>query len=102
MTNVKVDLADLFRHINSLNIAPKGCLEEEMELDFYKTVFLTFTESLVPDTFSNLIPIEFKICSIEKAKEFASSIGMNIVEGGSGRTYLSYSKGFENKKRSTS
>ncbi len=90
MANVKIDLAQLLRHINSLKNEPKG-IEEEMELDFYKTVSTTFFNNI--GSYSNLIPIDFEICTIEKAKEFALAIGLHIVEGGSGTTYLSISKG---------
>ena len=75
MATAKIDLADLFRQIQSLRLAPKGCLEKEMKLDFFKTVFETFAANLEHDSFQTLIPIEFKICSIDKAKKTFSIRG---------------------------
>jgi len=91
MANAKVDLAQLFRYIQGLCLAPVGGFPDvEEELDFYKTVFSTFLESLTRDSSSNVIPIKFEICPIEKAKELALSIGLHILEGKEDTIWLCY------------
>lgn len=94
MANTKIDLAELFRQIQHLNLKQDSDPEKEMKLDFYKTVFLTFFENLDPHCFQTLIPISFKVCPLDKAQEYALQLGLFIVEGGS-QVYLGFSKRLE-------
>lgn len=90
-----LDLSELFRTIKlSLADSSKSPEQKEQELDFYKTVFSTFL-SYLNSGYCSIIPISFKVCPIEKAKEYALPLGMHIVEGSSGTQYLSYSKGID-------
>lgn len=92
MANTRIDLAELFRQIQHLNLKQESDPEKEMKLDFYKNVFSTFFENLDPHCFQTLIPICFKICPIDKAQEYALPLGLYIVEGKS-ENYLSFSEG---------
>lgn len=94
MANTKIDLAELFRQIQHLNLKQESDPEKEMKLDFYKTIFLTFFENLDSHCFQTLIPICFKICPIDKAKQYADSLGLTVVEG-KFESYLSFSKSLE-------
>ena len=93
MPNVKVDLSESFREIMlSVSNSSKSPEERKEELDFYRSVFETFLSELGP-SYSSLIPIRFEVCPLEKAKQYALSLGMHIVEGSSGRHYLDFAKG---------
>ena len=88
------NLAELIRHIQSLKFVPESDSLEEAnaleEFDFYRSVFSVAIEAIDSQIYDNLIPISFTICSIDKAAELAKSIGMHIVEGGSGTVYLDF------------
>lgn len=94
MANTRIDLAELFRQIQHLNLKQESDPEKEMKLDFYKSIFLTFFENLDPHCFQTLIPISFKVCPLDKAQEYALSLGLYVVEGKS-ENYLGFSKGIE-------
>ena len=85
-----VNLSELIRRIQFLNTKTDPTQDELEELDFYLAVIDTVNESLLPGCISNLVPISFDICSVEKAKTYAINIGLHIAEGGSGTVYLSW------------
>ena len=89
----KMSLAELIRRTQSLT-NKKNISEEELEeLDFYVSLKNTLIQIFTPGNIGNLIPISFTTCSLELAKELANSLGLKVVEGGSGTLYLSWSKG---------
>ncbi len=95
MAKAEIDLAQLFRKIQHLNLKHvTDDPDKEMKLDFYKSVFSTFLENLDPYCFQTIIPISFEVCPIDKAQEYALSLGLHVVEGKS-QNYLSFSKGIE-------
>ena len=86
-------LAELIRHIQALVRIKDPTTEQVAELDFFVSLKDTLNEIFVPGSIGNLMPIHFTVCPLERAKELASSIGLKIVESGSGTVYLSWSKG---------
>ena len=86
------NLAELVRHIQSL----KTSKNSNEELDFYETILSVILDTLDSKLYQTIVPIEFIVCSVEKAKELARTIGMYIVEGGSGTLYICWSNGLNN------
>ena len=86
------DLSESFRKIKSSLVDSKKSLEErEQELDFFNTIFTSFLEN-INSGYYFIIPVHFNICPIDKAKQYAQSLGLYVVEGSSGCSYLSYGK----------
>lgn len=92
MPNTKT-LAEIIRRIQALTNTKQPTPEEIEELDFYISLKDTLNQIFVPGEISNLMPISFTTCPLEKAKELANSIGLKVVKGGSGTIYASWSKG---------
>lgn len=88
--NSSVNIAELIRRIQFLTNKKNPTYEESEELDFYIAVADTISKIFVPGCISNLVPISFNICSVEKAKTYAINIGLHICEAGSGKIYLSW------------
>lgn len=88
-----MSLAELIRHIQALTNLKDPTPEQVEELDFYMSLKDTLNQIFVPGEISNLMPISFTTCSLERAKELANSIGLKVVESGSGTIYVSWSKG---------
>lgn len=94
MPNAK-SLAEIIRRIQLLTNIKQPTPEQTEELDFYVSLKYTLSQIFIPGEIGNLIPIHFTICKLEKAKEIAKSIGLSIVESGSGTIYLSWAKGLD-------
>ena len=92
MPNTK-SLAEIIRRIQELTNLKNPTDEQLEELDFYMSLKNTLNEIFTPGTIGNLMPIHFSICKLEKAQEFAKSIGLFVTEGGSKTIYVSWSKG---------
>lgn len=84
----KLSVADFARKIQHLvHQRPLG-EEEEMELRFYFEVVQKIAEIDV----ENIVPLAGAY-PMEKAQNWAMSLGMHVVQGGSGKVYLSWTKG---------
>lgn len=55
--------------------------------DFIQTISKVVSDSI--NTIKNFVPVEFKLCSKDNAKKFASHIGIHIIEVHS-KMYLSW------------
>ena len=88
-----MSLAELIRRIQALTNSKEPTTEQVEELDFYVSLKDTLNQVFIPGNVGNIMPIYFTTCPLERAKELASSIGLKIVECGSGTNYLSWSKG---------
>ena len=85
-------LSELFSRIQFIALTPNNA-ERKMELDFYRVTLTSLVNNIPPISYSSLAYIELdNICSIDKAKEYAVSLGRHIVEGRE-HTYISFSKG---------
>lgn len=90
--NTNVNLAELIRHIQKLANTRDMSPEEIEELQFFTALNSVLNKTFVPGQIENLVPINLGICPIERAQSIANSLGLNIVEGGSGTTYVGWSK----------
>lgn len=86
----KLTVAEFTRKIQRLAHHPSPSKEEEMELRFYFQVVKKMSEIDI----CNLVPLDIA-CPIEDARKWAIPLGMNVVKGGSGNIYLSWSKGLD-------
>ena len=87
-TKATLSVADFARKIQHLVQKGPLCEEEEMELRFYFEVVQKIAEIDV----QNLVPL-VGAYPMENAQKWAMSLGMHVVEGGSGTTWLSWTKG---------
>lgn len=92
MPNTK-NLAEIIRRIQELTNLKNPTDEQLEELDFYVSLKNTLNEIFTPGNVGNLMPIHFSICKLEKAQEFAKSIGLFVTDSGSNTIYVSWSKG---------
>ena len=91
--NTNVNLAELIRRIQKLANTRDISPEELEELQFFTALNSVLSQIFVPGQIENLVPINLGICPIERAQFLAHSLGLNIVEGVSGTTYIGWSKG---------
>ena len=92
MTNMT--LPEIYRRIHHLRReALEGSHEAKEEVDFYLSVFQSFHNSLNTKANMTMEEISLKVCPLKKAQTLATSLGLNISEGGSGTLYLSWSEG---------
>lgn len=89
-----ITLPEAFRKIHNLRWqALHGNQDAKEEFDFYLSVFKSFQLSLKTKANMSMEEITLHDCPLPKAQALATSIGLNISEGGSGTLYLSWSKG---------
>ena len=101
MKKTSCTLPEIFRRIQEVNWiyktpdkhSPEEVQNAKEELAFYKSVLNCFISSLSIKAIASIEEIVIKDCPLEKAQELATSLGLNIAEGGSGATYLAWSKG---------
>ena len=100
MKNTSCTLPEIFRRIQEVNWisqtpehSPEEVQDAKEELAFYKSVLKCFLSSLDIKAITSIEEIVLKDCPLERAQELARPLGLNITEGGSYATYLSWSKG---------
>ena len=101
MKKTPCTLPQVFRRIQEVNWisqtpekhSPEEIQNAKEELAFYKGILKCFLSSLDIKAIASIEEIVIKDCPLEKAQKLATSLGLNIAEGGSGATYLSWSKG---------
>ena len=93
MTNAT--FADLVRHIQQLANSHSLTPDQIEEFEFYIESHRILSQVLTPGFIENIVPINLKRCSIEKAKELAKPLGIHIVPGVSGTIYLSWAAGLD-------
>lgn len=90
--NASVNLAELIRHIQNLANKRDMSMEEAQEFQFFIELNSILNQVFVPGQIENLVPINLGICPFEKAQSIANSIGLDLVEGGSGTVYVGWTK----------
>ena len=94
---INATFADLIRRIQSLTLDPDKTPVETQELEFYKEIYKIIGQAFQAKFIENIVPINLKGLSFEKASSLTRSLGLNLVHGGSGTVYLSWSKGLDVK-----
>lgn len=92
---VNATFADLIRRIQSLTLDHNKTPAEAQELEFYKEIYKILGETFEPKFIDTLVSINLRELSFSKASSLARSLGLHIVQGGSGTVYLGWSKGLE-------
>lgn len=83
-----ITVAEFARKIQQLSNLPSPTEKEKMELRFYSEIIQRISEIDI----ENIVPLAGTY-SVENAQQWAKSLGMHVVEGGSNKIYLSWTKG---------
>ena len=75
-----IDLGKLIDRIWTLTNKSTLSSEDLEELDFYNTVFSIVKELITSGICCKQFPINFRICSIEKAQTLANKLGITLSD----------------------
>ena len=87
---MKKDLADLLRQIQNLNQKKWLTQEQKEEYSFYNGLLEVICQVFVPNNIGSIVEINLYSCSFARGVQLASELGLVLLKGSSGTTYISW------------